>query len=122
MVTVTSVRYERERPFDPAVTGQLSLQFYSPIPGDPQNRTSISSCVLEPRGNNMFGCFDGLTWEVPADEQCSIQVYDPAVTTNEFHMVATAVFVNDQRLRRVEVFTNGVEIARFRVTSRGEIY
>jgi hypothetical protein len=121
MATVTSLRYQRERPFDPAVTSQASLQMYSPIPGDPRNRTYIISCLLEPRGNNLFSCPENVTREVPVNEDCSIQVYDPAVTTNEFHMVATSVFVNNQRVPRVEVFSNGVEIARFRVTPGGQI-
>jgi hypothetical protein len=119
--TVSSIRYQRERPFDPAITGLLFLELTYPIAGDPLGRSQLTSCVLEHRGNEVFSCTNPLSWEVPADAECTIQVNDPAVTTNTFHTVATAVFVNGQRLRRVEVFANGVEIGRFRVTSRGEI-
>jgi hypothetical protein len=119
--TVSSIRYQRERPFDPAITSPLFLQFSYPVAGDPYGRYHQTSCVLERRGDEGFACTSPLSWQVPADAECNIQVLDPAVTTNTFHMVATAVFVNGQRLRRVQVFANGVEIARFRVTSRGEI-
>jgi hypothetical protein len=69
----------------------------------------------------VFACPEVLTWQVPADMDCGIQVLDPALTTSEVRAVATAVFVNGQRIQRVEVFDNGVEIGRFRVSSSGEI-
>jgi hypothetical protein len=69
----------------------------------------------------VFECPEGPIWQVPADTECSIQVHDPAVTTNALGMVATAVFINNQRVRRVEVFENGVEIGRFRLTASGNL-
>jgi hypothetical protein len=119
--TLSAIQYQRERPYDPAITDPLSLALNCPIPGDPYGRSQADGCILVHRGSQVFECPNAVSWHVPTDADCSIQVHDPAVTTNAFHTIATAVFVNSQRLRRVEVSANGVETARFRVTSRGEI-
>jgi hypothetical protein len=121
VASITSIRYERERPHDPTVSREVFLELTYPIVGDPYGRSRFSGCLLEPRAPGVFACPEILTWQVPADMDCGLQVFDPALTMNEVRAVATAVFVNGQRLQRVEVFANGVEVGRFRVTPSGEI-
>jgi hypothetical protein len=94
----------------------MLLQMSIPIAGEQSGRSNIPFCFPEPSGENTFVC-GNLNWDVPINEECWVQVSDPLLG----RAVATSIFLNGQRLQRVDVLPNGTEFGRFRVTSVGHV-
>lgn len=114
---LASIRYERN--FDIPNVNKLEVTFNIPIPNDPFGRTYVSGCYLEPRGHNVFEC-SNLYWNVPINMDASLSVADPASSASAQPIGSRALFVNNQRVKRVEEFTHRIN-GTFRLMTNGTL-
>ena len=122
-IPVTSVVYVREHPFDPAVRRPLSVNIRFPASRfDPHHRSALGQCELRQITVERFECSPAF-WACEVYRECALSVSDPALIMElPFPVTATAVFVNGQRLQRVERYANGAESGLVRFNARGELY
>ncbi len=116
IVRVTTIRYQRVYSASGSGSGQMMLQMNIPVAGEQSGRSNIPFCFPQPAGDGSFLC-DALNWDVPVNEECWVDVDDPAVGRG----VATALFVNGQRVLRTRIAGNGTEYGDFRFDERGHI-
>ena len=89
------------------------------LPNDPFGRTFIYSCFLEPRGGNVFEC-SNMAWNVPVNMDASILIFDPQPGASPQSMGSRALFVNNQRIKRVSAGANGIN-GTFRLMTNGTL-
>jgi hypothetical protein len=94
----------------------MYIEMSIPIAGDQYSRTAIPVCFPKQIGDGSFVC-DSVGWDVPADLEAWVNVYDPTLGRR----IATTVFVNDQRVTRVRV-TGSDELGDFHFDARGTIH
>jgi hypothetical protein len=94
----------------------MMLQMSIPFGGEQSGRSDIPFCFPQSTGDGSFQC-DALNWDVPVNEEGWVDVFDPAIG----HGVATALFVNGQRILRTRVETDGTEFGDFRFDAHGNI-
>jgi hypothetical protein len=114
-VRVNTIRYERVHP--PAgspLTELMRIDMSIPFPNEQSGRSNIRFCLPEPAGDQVFVC-DNVGWDVPANHESWVMVIDPAVGR-----VARSVFVNGQRVQRIDV-TSENETGRFRFDASGRL-
>jgi hypothetical protein len=108
---ITTIQYQRVYPVTDAENAGRML-----INVDLPEHKAIPFCEPVQQSATSFVC-NGLSWELSSGEEAAIFVNDPAVN----RQVATTLFVNGTRISRIEVFSNGSEIGRFRLSSSGGI-
>ena len=115
-ITVSSIRYERVRP-SKALPGveRLYLQMNRPYLDDPQSRSDINFCLPRTLSDQVFVC-ENVGWTIPIGVETWVQAVDPVVG-----MVAETIYVNDQRIERIQVLGNGIELGRFRFNKLGQL-
>jgi hypothetical protein len=114
-IRIQSIRYERVHPPDTSRGGRVMLNMSIPFP-DGSGRSDINFCFLAAVGDQVFVC-ENVGWDVPVGEECWVSIDDPAVG----RQTARAVFVNGQRVGRVDVTSNR-ETGRFRFDARGQLF
>jgi hypothetical protein len=118
-VPILTVRYERDRPFDPSATGFMTLQIFHKTPGDEHRRTATPFCFLKPVGDGTFGCLDresagSVFTFVPVGLENTVSVSDPAMQGGDLsRSVATRIWINGQLITRITRHPDGDEYGSF---------
>lgn len=110
-VTITTIRYERV--YQTVNTSDARILINVSIPSTKR----IPFCFPEDRCGGMFVC-EVLNESPEVGEDCSVFVNDPRLANTS---VATSVFINNQRVTRVEKTPNGNELGRFRLYASGRL-
>ena len=118
-IPITSIRYQRERSVDVegAVTVTASITFPNGT-----GRPGLRGCVLAPTGPNTFDCGSLTAMACQVDGDCPIYVSDPAINRGITVTVASGLYINGQRLARIDTSANGHQIGFIRFDRRGQLY
>ena len=116
-VPITSIVYQRERPADSPNQGALTAILNIPNNTD---RSVLRSCLLRPTATDSFDCGNLVAFECPVGVQCPISVSDPA-PGRDARSVARGLFINGQRLMRIDFHANGNETGQILFDRQGSL-
>jgi hypothetical protein len=78
--------------------------------------------VLAPTGPSTFDCGALTAMACQVDVACPIYVADPAINHGIVVTVASGLFINGQRLSRIDTYPNGNQTGFIRFDRRGQLY
>jgi hypothetical protein len=115
-IPITSIVYHRERAAGSDSAGTVTASITFP---NGTGRPGLRGCVLAATGSDTFDCGALVAMACRVAVACPIHVSDPAIGRGT---VATGLYINGQRLIRIDAFANGVEIGQIRFDPRGQLY
>lgn len=105
---IATIRYERVYETSGDTGSRMLINASLPA------HKNIPFCVPVQQNATTFVC-DALNWEVDEGEDAAVWVDDPALS----HGAARRIFINGHELTRIDVYANGVELARLSWTASG---